>query len=135
MSEPHDNATSDADKLPPLDDVEPVTDPIALALGSMSAESMALPDPVLGSDEDDAPLDFGADDSAEPPPFFAGDDTPAAEASDAAGSAMTTVEAPAAGNGHAPEQGNGVVEARGRSRRVWREMRYHAFTQEKPVVE
>src|SRR5581483_8074397 len=72
MSEPPHSADPKPDELlPPLDADEPVTDPIAVALGS--AAPVGLPEPLLGSDEDEAAPDFGAmDDTAERSPFLAG---------------------------------------------------------------
>jgi flagellar assembly protein FliH len=113
MSEPHDSAKPDADDAP---------------LGP-------LPEPVLGSDEDGAP-DFGEPDAGPTrPPFLSGLDADAdapetALAEPGPGTALAAPTAPA--NGEAAAAPAPVGGAR--SRRVWRELRYAAITQEKPPV-
>src|SRR5277367_1223804 len=61
MSEPPDSADPKPDDTPPpLDaEVELVTDPIALTMGATGP--LELPEPVLGSDEDDPSAGFGAE--------------------------------------------------------------------------
>src|ERR1700722_16781191 len=60
MSEPPDKADPKPDDtLPPLDaEAELVTDPIALTMGATGP--LKLPEPMLGSDEDDPSAGFGA---------------------------------------------------------------------------
>ena len=56
MSEPppHNDDPKLDDELPPLDaEAEFVTDPLAIALGSAAAGGFELPEPMLGSDEDE----------------------------------------------------------------------------------
>jgi flagellar assembly protein FliH len=128
MSEPPNHANPDD----PTPDADAVTDPLALTLGAGVAEPIALPEPVLGADEDGAP-DFTAPDSAgERPPFLGG----AHEADDMADTSADDLPAPvAAAAAPAPTNGE-AAEPRetAKSRRVWRELRYAAISQEKPVV-
>jgi flagellar assembly protein FliH len=73
MSEPPDSADPKPDDtLPPLDaDVEPVTDPLALTMGATGP--LELPEPILGSDEDDPSAGFGAPDGGLERPSFLAD--------------------------------------------------------------
>jgi flagellar assembly protein FliH len=146
------------DAFPLVPDTEALPDPFDLA----ATDELALPEPVLGSDEDEAPLGFDAppDDhgGAARSPFLADleardgsrdSDLPETdlpetdfasdmEADDAATPAFAD-PAPVAAEA---TPGNGshtttpvIVETAGRARRVWREIRYVALHHEKPVVE
>src|SRR5277367_5073466 len=73
MSEPPDSADPKPDDTPPpLDaEVELVTDPIALTMGATGP--LELPEPILGSDEDDPSAGFGASDGGLERPSFLAD--------------------------------------------------------------
>jgi flagellar assembly protein FliH len=162
MSEPPDNADPKPDDtLPPLDPAaELVTDPLALTMGAMggTADSLELPEPMLGSDEDDPSAGFGASDTGgfERPSFLAdleardgvtsmhGDDAFAATDGDppAFAAEAETETAPETAVERLPEHpGPGeaspfiVKQEPGQRRRIWRAIRYVALTTEKPVVE
>jgi len=145
MSEPPPSVDPDKpeDELPPLDaEAELVTDPLALALGATAPLSMALPEPVLGSDEDAPAEAVGArapffSDAAPhdgAPAFDAAADLEAAERDAPERAAADDDPAPAPSDPAPGESASLIVQSEPGSRRVWREIRYVALSQEKPVV-
>jgi flagellar assembly protein FliH len=132
MSEPPTNANPDR----PTPDDDAVTDPLALTLGAGVEEPIELPEPVLGSDEDGAP-DFGAPDAgaAERPPFLGAARDEAADAADALDPPAAADASPDAATDEAAAEAPPPAPVETAvSRRVWRQLRYAAITQEKPVV-
>lgn len=157
MSEPPDSADPKPDDtLPPLDaEVELVTDPLALTMGATGP--LELPEPILGSDEDDPSAGFGAPDGGLARPSFLADlaarngtngddaladaDLPpfdAAPSFDEAAEAASVESAPIEPAPVEPTQDANapvLVSELGTRRRVWHAIRYAAVTTEKPVVE
>src|SRR5271168_2464928 len=138
MSEPPDNADPKPDDtLPPLDaEAELVTDPLALTMGAMAgaADPLELPEPVLGSDEDDPEARNGANGTHDDDAFAAADtDLPALDAE------LEAETAPVERLPEPPAPGEAspfiVKQEPGQRRRIWRAIRYVALTTEKPVVE
>src|SRR5258708_27255461 len=113
---------------------EPDDDALALAMGATGGEPMALPEPVLGNDEDGVP-DFGAPDGAgERPPFLG-----AAREGETDDASTDDLPAPRDGNGEAAAPPDDEVVAptpreTARARRTWRQLRYASITQDKPVA-